>query len=260
MVEEVSSEAPFSTQKCSPNAPESREREVGETFSSPKLPPEASWAALGPPRGSKEVGLKFRCCILHRFGSPRGGSGGPLGSPWGRFGRSRSAFWRSRGCFLRSPRRSRRRSGTRLGNETFVGRFLLRCGLRFGCFFLLALSVAGAVILPCSCVAFSLCFLLSFVVVCCARKRRARRIGCKNEWNLMMFQSWSRRPRFETKTEHDTTTSSNATFPGDQTCSIFFIFWSRKTSRTGWSKRSLLKVGLGSIFDPKMLPKCSRES
>ena len=34
----------------------------------------------------------------------------------------------------------------------------------------------------------------------------------------------------------------------------------REAWRTGWSKRSLLKVGLGSIFDPKMLPKCSRES
>ena len=153
-----------------------------------------------------------------------GGSGGPLGSPWGRFGRSRGAFWHSRGCFLRSPRRSRRRSGTSLRNETFVGRVLLRFGLRVCCFVLLALSVAGAVILPCSCVAFSLCFLLSFVVVCCARKRRARRIYCKSSKNFMICQCWSRRPRFETRTEHEPTTSSNATFPGDQTCSIFFIF------------------------------------
>ena len=90
MVEEVSSEAPFSTQKCSPNASESREREVGETFSSPKLPPEASWAALGPPRGSKEVDFKSPCCILHRFGSSGGvrrPSGEPLGPLWALLGR-----------------------------------------------------------------------------------------------------------------------------------------------------------------------------
>ena len=51
-------------------------------------------------------------------------------------------------------------------------------------------------------------FLLPFVVVCCARKRRARRIYWKNQWNLMVFQSWSRRPRFEKKAEHDVKRSS----------------------------------------------------
>ncbi len=53
----------------------------------PRLPPEASWAALRPPRGSKKVDFKSRCCILHCFGSPPGGgvrrpSWEPLGQLW----------------------------------------------------------------------------------------------------------------------------------------------------------------------------------
>ena len=55
----------------------------------PKLPPEASWAALGPPRGSKEVALKSACCILHRFGSPRGGGPEAL---WGALGAALGAL------------------------------------------------------------------------------------------------------------------------------------------------------------------------
>ena len=163
----------------------------------PKWPLEASWAALGAPRGPKRVGAKSACDILSHFWSPQGGSGDPLGNPWGSFGRSWGAAWRSRGCFLRSPGRSRRRSGRRLENDSVFGCFLSDLGAVFVDYSCL-LGASPALFFCRVCVLCSGSFFhLPFVVVCCARKRRARIIHPKNQWNFMIVQSWSRRPRFE---------------------------------------------------------------
>ena len=75
-------------------------------------------------------------------------------------------------------------------------------------------------------------FLLPFVVVCYARKRRARRIYCKNLWYFMIFQSWSRRPRFEKKADHDVKRS-------DQKLLIFLFFAPEMPGERGGRKCSI---------------------
>ena len=62
------------------------------------------------------------------------------------------------------------------------------------------------------------------------------------------------RQRFETKTVHEPTTSSNATFPGDQTCSIFFIFLIPRGLANGMVEEVSSEGRFGLHFRPKNVP------
>ena len=54
--------------------------------------------------------------------------------------------------------------------------------------------------------------------------------------------------------------SRNEASQGTEIDQFSLFFRARDASRTGWSKMSRLGVHVGSIFDPKMVPKRPQES